>query len=710
MHVNYVGLNRGMKLKVTIFLSLFVALNVLLNPFLWAAGSKATQKKNNGNKVPPRFSPGPSSSAIIGSQSPGTTPFIALINATVSPANSLKTVQFTITPAPGSVTRPISATYTANYLQSRNYLNTGTGAAIIPVFGLYANFSNTVTLNFSFTDGSSQQNMVQVVTADWTDTCGVYKNPTVLQARTNTTNLSYDYMMVKSACDSLSPTIIDTDGVVRWVGTAGSSSLASIFFANGIYISTPPPAGSTPTGISRIEFDGIVTFVHDYSNINVTSTGHHNIDPGRQGMLVDVNTTSQTESVILEIDTAGNVLNTWNFANIISAAMTAGGDDPTQFVFPAPTDWFHNNAATYRKSDNTLIASSRENFVIAVDYDTQQIKWILGDHTKKWYVNFASLRAFALNLGPNSLPPIGQHAVSITNSDNLLLFDDGFQSTFQMPAGTSHNPSLARKYQLDLGAMTATEVWNYNQNLFSNVCSSVYEEPGLDYLVDWAHLSVSGGNAAELVGLDNGSTKVFDYRYPTTSCNTAWNSIPIHLEQMTFTSVIPLRAVSRLTHGSAGTYDVSLPLTGTPAIECRSGGGAGNYQVVVTFATTPVSVTGASVTSDSGGTASVSGAPAISGKDVAVNLTGVSNAQTLTVNLLGVSDGTNTDDISVRVSILQGDTTGNGIVNSSDISQTQSQSGQPVTGANFREDVTASGQINSSDINFVQSKSGSALP
>lgn len=698
-----------MKLKVTIFLSLFVALNVLLNPFLSAAGSKATQKKNNGNKVPPRFSPGPSSSAMVVGSSPGPTAFIALINATVSPANSLKSVQFTITPAPGSVTRPISATYTANYLQSRNYLNTGTGAAIIPVFGLYANFSNTVVLNFSFTDGSSQQNMVTVVTADWTDNCNIYKNPTVIQARTASTTLSYDYMLLKTQCGSQSPVILDTDGVVRWIGPGGFSSFASIFFANGIYISSIPSGSTTPTGISRIEFDGIFTFVHDYSNIGVTSTGHHNIDPGRQGMLVEVNTTSETESVILEIDTSGNVLNTWNFANIISAAMTAGGDDPTKFVGTSSQDWFHNNATTYRKSDNTFIASSRENFVIAVDYDTQQIKWILGDPTKHWH-QFPSLVAFALTLAPNSLPPIGQHAVSITSNDDLLLFDDGFQSIFQMPAGTSHNPSLARKYQLDLGAMTATEVWNYNQNLFSNVCSSVYEEPGLDYLIDWAHLVISGNQAAELVGLDNGATKVFDYRFPTTSCNTAWNSIPIHLEQMTFTSVIPLRAVSRLTHGSAGTYDVSLPLTGTPAIECRSGGAAGNYQVVVTFATTPVSVTSASVTSDSGGTASVSGAPAISGKDVAVNLTGVSNAQTLTVNLLGVSDGTNTDDVSVRVSILQGDTTGNGIVNSSDIVQVQSQSGQPVTGANFREDVTASGQINSSDINFAQSMSGTALP
>jgi hypothetical protein len=61
------------------------------------------------------------------------------------------------------------------------------------------------------------------------------------------------------------------------------------------------------------------------------------------------------------------------------------------------------------------------------------------------------------------------------------------------------------------------------------------------------------------------------------------------------------------------------------------------------------------------------------------------------------------------MAVLAGDTTANGHVNSSDISQTQSQSGQPVTAANFREDVTVNGLINSSDIALVQAQSGTAL-
>ncbi len=176
------------------------------------------------------------------------------------------------------------------------------------------------------------------------------------------------------------------------------------------------------------------------------------------------------------------------------------------------------------------------------------------------------------------------------------------------------------------------------------------------------------------------------------------------------TTIPPANAVSRKIHGSAGTFDISL-LTANPAIECRSGGASNDYQVVFTFPTT-VTFSSAAVTPGTGGTASVAGPPSTSpdGKEVTVNLTNVSNAQTITVILVGVNDGTNTHDVSVQMAVLVGDTTGNGSVNSSDISQTKAQSGTVASSGNFRTDVTVNGLINSSDISTVKSKSGTALP
>ena len=261
-----------------------------------------------------------------------------------------------------------------------------------------------------------------------------------------------------------------------------------------MHFTSPPLARS----LLRTEFDGVTSPVADYSGIGVTGF-HHNIDPGREGMILDVDTVDQTESVNMEVDAAGNVLRTWKLADIISAAMIAGGDDPSQFVYPAPTDWFHNNATTYRSSDDSLIVSSRENFVIALDYDSGNIKWILGDPTKHWY-EFPSLSAFALALAPGSLPPIGEHALSMSG-DQLLLFDNGTGSNFQQPPGETRTYSAPRKYQIDLGAFEATETWHYypDPSVYSAFCSSVYEDAPDNYVIDY---TLGNNTYTGIVGLD----------------------------------------------------------------------------------------------------------------------------------------------------------------------------------------------------------------
>lgn len=165
-----------------------------------------------------------------------------------------------------------------------------------------------------------------------------------------------------------------------------------------------------------------------------------------------------------------------------------------------------------------------------------------------------------------------------------------------------------------------------------------------------------------------------------------------------------MSAVSRKTHGSAGDFDVNLPLLGTRGIECRSGDPTGEYLMVVTFAT-PVTLANAQVAQGTGTATATT-----NGNQVFVNLTGVTNAQTIQVTLFAVNDGTKTSDVTIPMSVLIGDTTANGTVNSADVSQTKAQSGTIISSSNFREDVVANGSINSADVGLVKSKSGTALP
>ncbi len=473
----------------------------------------------------------------INGHTPGVTPFISNLSLTASNTTVLKSIQFTIAPKPGSVTRPLSGTYANYYLVNRSFENPQTGEIMLPVYGLYAGSTNPVTLTFSFVDGSSKQAHTTITTAAYVDQCG-YNNATLLQPRTDSTDLSYDYIFISNGgCAGNSPVIIDTDNEVRWVSpTSILSALnaSSLFINNAVY----ETQGAT---LRRVDLDGTITWLGDYSSEGVENF-HHNIDPGKTGALLEADTTDYYESVVMEVDFSGRLLKTWNLADIISAAMRAGGDDPSQFVFKrteeSNNDWFHNNAVTYNRADDSVILSSRENFVIAIDYETGAIKWILGDPTKKWY-QFPSLRQFALRVTPGSLAPIGQHGLSITYDEALLLHDNGNPANFQhFPNEASRNYSSPRKYQLDLNTKVAKEVWNYeqNQSVYSPICSCVYEDAPLNYLIDFS----SPMSGAILIGLDAAPNKIFWYQYPPNSgCNTAYNSRPIHLENTKFPAVAP---------------------------------------------------------------------------------------------------------------------------------------------------------------------------
>ena len=175
--------------------------------------------------------------------------------------------------------------------------------------------------------------------------------------------------------------------------------------------------------------------------------------------------------------------------------------------------------------------------------------------------------------------------------------------------------------------------------------------------------------------------------------------------------VSAVSAVSRKSHtgGVVGTFDVHLPLAGTPGIECRSGGASNDHQIVFTF---PIAVTftSASVTSGTGSVASSAGSGTTG---VTVNLTGVTDAQYVTVTLLGVNDGTNTNDVAVRMGVLIGDVNASGRVDGSDVSLIRQQNFQTTFTQNpptFREDVNASGRIDGRDVSIARQNNFHSLP
>ena len=165
----------------------------------------------------------------ITGQTAGATPFISKLTLEVSNTTVLKSIQFAIDPKPGSVTRPLSGTYSNHYLVGRGFEHPP--EIILPVYGLYAGYTNIVRLTYRFMDGSSKQAVTSITTATFDDQgCG-YNNPTRLQPRTNSTRLELRLRLVdRSSCGTFSPVILDSDGALRWVSTLFSRALVFAYF------------------------------------------------------------------------------------------------------------------------------------------------------------------------------------------------------------------------------------------------------------------------------------------------------------------------------------------------------------------------------------------------------------------------------------------------------------------------------------------------
>ncbi len=273
------------------------------------------------------------------------------------------------------------------------------------------------------------------------------------------------------------------------------------------------------------------------------------------------------------------------------------------------------------------------------------------------------------------------------------------------------DPGSLRNYLEDVACPSTSLCWAVGR--YENGTESSYESRALFEL--W------NGNIWQVIA--SPSTSPSDHGLVGIACTSnsecwavgdksvLYTSSQTLIEKYSLTNPPLLKAVSRMTHGDAGTFDLELPQTGNPGVECRTSSslGAGNYTIVFTFINELAEVGSASLASQDGSVSSSAMGP--NANQYTVSLSGITNSQTITVTLNNAIDGqNNTGNVSATMGVLLGDTNADRSVNSGDISQTKAQSGSLVGSTNFRQDVNADGNLNSGDISLVKSKSGAGLP
>jgi hypothetical protein len=229
------------------------------------------------------------------------------------------------------------------------------------------------------------------------------------------------------------------------------------------------------------------------------------------------------------------------------------------------------------------------------------------------------------------------------------------------------------------------------------------------------------GASWNLVSSPNTSAANPNYLYGTTclSASQCW-AVGVYIDDngngqtLTESLAVPVQLTSSAStkqHGNVGAFNIDLPLTGNPGIECRSGGANGDYTVIFTFADPLTNLAAANVT-DGTGSVSAGNIDPNDAHNFIVNLTGVANAQTITVSLANVTDaaGHFSPSVPISMGVLLGDVNASRRVDAADVSLVRQQTLQPVTPSNFRTDVNASGRIDAADVSIVRQQTLTSLP
>ena len=157
-------------------------------------------------------------------------------------------------------------------------------------------------------------------------------------------------------------------------------------------------------------------------------------------------------------------------------------------------------------------------------------------------------------------------------------------------------------------------------------------------------------------------------------------------------------------------FEIDLPLTGTPGVECRSGGGNGNFELVLRFNNELASVDSVGISCGNIRKSKIQGADP---HQFLADLGSVDcNAEYVTLTLTGVHDtfGNTLPSATVTIGFLLGDTNGDGAVTFQDKAQVRMDQGAPTDSTNYREDIDGSGQIDQPDFHIVRAQLGTMLP
>lgn len=327
---------------------------------------------------------------------------------------------------------------------------------IIPVYGLYGEYENTVILETE--SGKKKTHKVKVEKQNASGNATVFTN--------KIKNSNGEFYFTTSAYGA-STLAYDNYGETRWYLRTGYSKGLTMLSNGNLLLSDDSlgPDQTSTGGVVEVDMMGYVRKVY-----KLDGGYHHDGFELPNGNLLILTTDVTTESFadyVVELDRkTGKVVKDWNLKSICDAI-----DKTVSSFYPT---WGWINSITYDEKNSDLILSVRNmNSVVSVDYEKETINWILGD--KKYWTDKYD-KYLIKGIGEDFIYPLGQHSVNITEEGYLSIFNNGYDAYNEEEQSCKkfkNSASYAMVYDLNLTNMTASVVWKFGgHDYFSYALSS----------------------------------------------------------------------------------------------------------------------------------------------------------------------------------------------------------------------------------------------
>lgn len=328
----------------------------------------------------------------------------------------------------------------------------------IPVYGLYADFLNTIKIIGETIDGRQKEKILEIKTEPIEgDFNAINLSVYIGNTAKYESGVNFCYTGLESKGMKMA---YDINGDIRWYLTEIYSESTSYSKSTSIWVI------NQSLKIGNDMFEGII---YEYSLLGRIMSAmsipywvHHEIYLSeRNTIYIAINSEDTVYDALIEVDLkTGEILHYYNYKKMFMRTRN------TNELY-TNRDWLHMNAVVEHKGD--IIVSGNAQSTIMKHDKNGNIKWIFADpigYTTYW-------RNLILTpIGDNFEYCYNQHAIEIlpnmdgnTDTFDMLLFDNGDSRNKCKGLDKKDYPPYSRvvHYRIDEKNMTVEQIWEYGK-------------------------------------------------------------------------------------------------------------------------------------------------------------------------------------------------------------------------------------------------------